>query len=45
MRHVGMIPLIGGEILASDEVYGKTPEYILSYSGFGGNEKTFIKLL
>ena len=42
MRHVGMIPLIGGEILASDEVYGTTPEYILSYSGFGGNEKHLL---
>ena len=38
IKHAGIIPLIGGEILASDEVYGVKPEYILSYSPFSGNE-------
>lgn len=42
MKHAGIIPLIGGEILASDAAYGVKPEYLLSYSGFGNNEKHLI---
>lgn len=42
MKHAAIIPLIGGEILASDEVYGTQPEYILTYSGFTDNEKHLI---
>lgn len=38
IKHAGIIPLIGGEILASDEVYGVKPEYLLSYSNFADNE-------
>lgn len=43
MKHAGIVPLIGGEILASDEAYGKTPEYLMTYSGFMGNEEHLIK--
>lgn len=42
MKHAGIIPLIGGEILASDEAYGVKPEYLLTYSGFMNNEKHLI---
>jgi len=42
IKHVGIIPLIGGEILASDEVYGVKPEYLLSYSAFADNEKHLL---
>lgn len=42
IRHAGIIPLIGGEILASDEAYGVKPEYLLTYSGFMNNEKHLI---
>jgi site-specific DNA-cytosine methylase len=42
MKHAGIIPLIGGEILASEEAYGVKPEYILTYSGFMDNEKHLI---
>ncbi len=43
MKHAGIVPLIGGEILASDEAYGKKPEYLMTYSGFMGNEEHLIK--
>jgi site-specific DNA-cytosine methylase len=42
MRHAAIIPLIGGEVLASDQVYGTKPEYIMTYSGFMDNEKHLI---
>lgn len=38
MKHSTIIPLIGGEVLASDEVWNTTPEYILTYSPFEANE-------
>ena len=38
MKHAAIIPLIGGEVLASDQVWGNRPEYILSYSAFKDNE-------
>ena len=43
MKHAGIVPLIGGEILASDDAYGKIPEYLMTYSGFTGNEEHLVK--
>lgn len=43
MKHAGIVPLIGGEILASDDAYGKMPEYLMTYTGFMGNEEHLIK--
>lgn len=42
MKHAAIIPLIGGEVLASDEVWGKRPEYLLSYAPFQDNEKHLL---
>ena len=42
MKHATIIPLIGGEALASTEVFGTKPEYILSYKGFENNEKHLL---
>lgn len=42
MKHATIIPLIGGEVLASDEVWQKRPEYILSYSAFKDNESHLL---
>jgi len=42
MKHASIIPLIGGEVLASDEVWGNRPEYILSYSPFEANESHLL---
>lgn len=39
ITHATIIPLIGGEALASTEVFGDRPEYVLSYEIFGDNEK------
>jgi site-specific DNA-cytosine methylase len=38
ITHATIIPLIGGEVLASDAVWNNRPEYILSYSPFEANE-------
>lgn len=42
MKHAAIIPLIGGEILASDEAYGVKPEYLMTYPGFMNNERHLI---
>ena len=42
MKHATIIPLIGGEALASTEVFGTRPEYILSYKCFENNEKHLL---
>ena len=42
MKHATIIPLIGGETIASENVFGSRPEYILSYSAFKDNEKHLI---
>jgi len=36
--HAAMIPLIGGMPIAAEKVFGKPPEFVLTYSGFTGNE-------
>lgn len=42
MKHAAIIPLIGGEVLAADEVWLKRPEYLLTYSPFAENEKHLL---
>ncbi len=42
MKHATIIPLIGGEALASTEVFGSKPEYILSYEAFKDNEQHLL---
>ena len=42
MRHATIIPLIGGEVLASTEVFGSKPDYILTYSAFKDNESHLL---
>ena len=41
-KYASIIPLIGGETIAMEKVFGKRPEYILSYSGFGANDSQFL---
>lgn len=39
MKHASIVPLIGGETLASQAVFDdQRPEYILSYKAFGNND-------
>ena len=42
MKHATIIPLIGGEVLASEEVFGHKPDYILSYNAFKPNEEHLL---
>ena len=42
MKHSTIIPLIGGEIIASSDVFGDKPEYILSYDVFKHNESHLL---
>jgi site-specific DNA-cytosine methylase len=42
MRHATIIPLIGGEAIASTNVFGERPDYILSYSAFKDNESHLL---
>jgi site-specific DNA-cytosine methylase len=42
MKHATVIPLIGGEVLASTQVFGSRPDYILSYKAFEANEKHLL---
>ena len=41
-KYASIIPLIGGETIAMEKVFGKRPEYILSYSGFGANDSQLL---
>lgn len=42
MKHASIVPLIGGEVIASERVFGSRPEYLLSYSAFKDNEKHLL---
>ncbi len=42
MKHATIIPLIGGEALASTKVFGTRPDYIMSYSAFKANESHLL---
>ena len=37
-NYASIVPLIGGETIAMQNVFGKEPEYIMSYSGFKAND-------
>ena len=43
MKYASVIPLIGGETLAMEAVFGKRPEYMLSYSPFANNDQHIVK--
>lgn len=42
MNYASIVPLIGGETIAMQQVFGKRPEYILSYEGFANNDKHLL---
>lgn len=42
MKYASIVPLIGGETIAMENVFGKRPEYILSYSVFGNNDSQLL---
>ena len=42
MKYASIVPLIGGETIAMENVFGKRPEYILSYSAFANNDSQIL---
>lgn len=42
MKHAAIIPLIGGEAIASTNVFKSRPDYIMSYSAFKDNESHLL---
>lgn len=43
VNYASIVPLIGGETIAMQNVLGKRPEYILSYEGFENNDKHLLE--
>lgn len=42
MKYASIVPLIGGETIAMQNVTGQRPEYILSYEAFGNNDSHLL---
>lgn len=42
INYASIVPLIGGETLAMQNVFGVKPEYLLSYSGFEANDSQLV---
>ena len=42
MKYASIVPLVGGETIAMENVFGKRPEYILSYSAFASNDSQIL---
>ena len=42
MNYASIVPLIGGETIAMQQVFGIKPEYILSYEAFANNDKHLL---
>ena len=43
MNYASIVPLIGGETIAMEQVFGKRPEYIMSYDGFFNNDQHILE--
>ena len=41
-NYASIVPLIGGETIAMENVFGKRPEHIMSYTGFQANEEHLL---
>ena len=42
MNYASIVPLIGGETIAMENVFGNKPKYILTYEGFQANEELLL---
>ena len=42
MKYASIVPLIGGETIAMENVFGQRPEYIMSYSDFQANDSQLL---
>lgn len=45
MKWAALIPLIGGQVIGSQEAIGNPPEAILSYSAFWGNDQLIARYM
>jgi len=43
VSYASIVPLIGGETIAMQNVFGSRPEYILSYEGFENNDQHLVE--
>ena len=43
MNYASIVPLIGGETIAMQNVFKKKPEYILSYEDFKANDTHLVE--
>lgn len=43
MKYASIVPLIGGETIAMQNVFGNKPDYILSYTPFENNDKQLLE--
>ena len=41
--YASCVPLIGGETLAMENVFGSKPKYIMSYEAFGANDSQLLE--
>ena len=41
-KHASIVPLIGGETIAQENIFGTRPEYIMTYSVFKNNEQHLL---
>lgn len=42
MKYASIVPLIGGETIAMENVFGRRPEYLLTFDGFQANESHLL---
>jgi len=42
IKHASIVPLIGGNTLASQNIFGHRPDYLLSYSPFKANDSHLV---
>ena len=42
VKYASIVPLIGGETIAMEKVFGSRPEYILSYKDFQANDNQLL---
>jgi site-specific DNA-cytosine methylase len=45
MKHLALVPLIGGLAIGAENAIGGPPEAVLSYSAFNGNDALYMKYL
>ena len=43
MNYASIVPLIGGETIAMQNIFNKKPEYIVSYDGFQANDAHLVE--